>query len=197
MSTWQPRDWPPEPGHRPRIDVLPPERQFVRVTIHRQRSSGPVAWACGGPARGAVHDMEARVRAADNAGRDLGAAALMCAQMKTTIIIVAAILIGLANANAEEKIDNKTNCSVAAKAFDTRDLAAIRVVGDYIANLFAQFSENVGTPGVSKMGVEDRLVAIVVGRCRNDPSRTIETQTRLVFFDWRTKPDFWESELRP
>jgi len=121
----------------------------------------------------------------------------MAAQMKTTTIIVAAILIGLANANAEEKIDNKTNCSIAAKAFDTRDLAAIRVVGDYIANLFSQFSENVGIPGVSKMGVENHLVAIVISRCRKFPNRSLEYQTRLVFSDWRTKPDFWDSELRP
>jgi hypothetical protein len=37
MSTWQPRDWPPEPGHRPRIEVLPPQPAVVRITVRQRR----------------------------------------------------------------------------------------------------------------------------------------------------------------
>ena len=114
-----------------------------------------------------------------------------------TMIVIAAVLAGLPSANAGGKrIDNLTLCSVAAEAFDTRDLVAVKEVGDYIANFFSQFSENVGQdPGIAKMA-EDRLVAIVIGRCRKFPDRRLEYQTRLVFSDWRTKgADFWDERL--
>jgi hypothetical protein len=112
---------------------------------------------------------------------------------KKTIIVIAAILIGLASANAGgERIDSRTACSVAAKAFDTKDLVAVKEVGDYIGNLFSRFSENVGQePGIAKM-VEGQLIAIVIDRCRKFPNRSLEYQTRLVFSDWRTKADFWD-----
>jgi hypothetical protein len=113
-----------------------------------------------------------------------------------TIIVTAPILIGLASASAGgERIDNRTTCSVAAKAFDTGDLVAVKEVGDYIGNLFLQFSENVGQdPALAKM-VEGKLVAIVIGRCRKFSNRSLEYQTRLVFSDWRTKADFWDERL--
>lgn len=42
--------------------------------------------------------------------------------------------------------------AVAAKAFDTSDLAAVREASIYIGYLFSQFSENVGDdPGIAKM----------------------------------------------
>jgi hypothetical protein len=38
MTTeWREWDWPPR--DRPRIEVLPPERQFVRVTIEQPRTN--------------------------------------------------------------------------------------------------------------------------------------------------------------
>ena len=38
MTTeWREWDWPPQ--RRPRVEILPPERQFVRVTIERRRSN--------------------------------------------------------------------------------------------------------------------------------------------------------------
>jgi hypothetical protein len=37
MSQWREWDWPQEPKRRPRVEVLPPERDFVRVTIRSRR----------------------------------------------------------------------------------------------------------------------------------------------------------------
>jgi len=34
-TEWPEWDWPPR--RRPRVEILPPERQFVRVTIERRR----------------------------------------------------------------------------------------------------------------------------------------------------------------
>jgi hypothetical protein len=36
-SKWREWDWPPQ--RRPRVEILPPERQFVRVTIERRWSN--------------------------------------------------------------------------------------------------------------------------------------------------------------
>jgi hypothetical protein len=115
--------------------------------------------------------------------------------MKSLIVIASSLLIGLASANAGDKINNLTMCSEAAKAYDTADMAAVREVGDYVMSLFTQFSQNVGDdPGIVKMA-DNYLVAFVIGRCRKFPNRRLEYQTRLVFSDWKTKPDFWDERL--
>jgi hypothetical protein len=51
-------------------------------------------------------------------------------QTMKTMIVIAAVLAELATANAREKIDNLFPCSEAAKAFDTKNLAAVKEVGD-------------------------------------------------------------------
>ena len=42
-AKWMEHDWPPEHGRRPQIEYLPPqpEPRVMRVTIRRQRNTGP------------------------------------------------------------------------------------------------------------------------------------------------------------
>jgi hypothetical protein len=80
-----------------------------------------------------------------------------------------------------EKKSTTYSHALAAKAFDTKNLAAVKEVGDYIMDLFSQFSENVGQdPGVAKMA-DSWLVAIVIHRCRKSPNSRLEWQTMVLF----------------
>jgi hypothetical protein len=86
-------------------------------------------------------------------------------------------------------------CYTAAEAFERKDLAAVREIGDYIVTLLAQLLVNRDLPADTVKPVDDKIVAIVISRCRKSPNVRLEIQTRLVGADWRDKPGFWD-ELR-
>jgi hypothetical protein len=95
------------------------------------------------------------------------------------VTVVGAIAIAVATkAEAAPNVDDRTKCDVAVRAFDTKDLVAIRSIGDYIVTIVGRLDEADMKTGHRHLKVQDReMVAAAVGFCRQKPTATIRSQT--------------------
>ena len=97
-------------------------------------------------------------------------------------VIVGVIAIAVTTKAEAATLDDRTKCDVAVRAFDTKDLVAIRSIGDYIMTIVARLDKADMKTGHRHLKVEDaEMVAAAVGFCRQKPTATIRSETDDVY----------------
>ena len=107
--------------------------------------------------------------------------------MMTKIAITAALLALTGSAAIAAEITDRTPCSVAVKAWDSRDMDAVHEIGQFIENTMQDLDFNHtdnGEPGIMA-GMNDHgkatAVASAVGFCRQHPRATIYNEAASAY----------------
>ena len=104
-----------------------------------------------------------------------------------TILLGIVAFPALVSVAAAADVNDQTRCPVATKAFDDKDMTAIREIGLYIANTMRDLDLNHtdnGEPGIlAQMTDEARATAVVaaIEFCRQHPRATIYNEAGAAY----------------
>jgi hypothetical protein len=105
--------------------------------------------------------------------------------MRPQIITIAVLLVALiGRVDAQALLDDLTPCSVAVRAFASKDEANLREVGVFMDSIFAQLDQEhkkYGEPGILTDRLRNTLEVAAAGLCSQHQRSTISNEAAEAY----------------
>ena len=104
--------------------------------------------------------------------------------MRLHLLTIALLVASNVRVDAQPALDDVTPCSVAVRAFASKDDAQMRKLGQFLDDIFERLDEEhtkYGESGILSDGLTSTLELVVAGFCAQQPGSTISLEATKAY----------------